>query len=95
MALQIKGSSFMESSFLRLGPEGVICQRTAALGGKKRIAYRDIGFVLMSDDNVLSVHAGSDLFWIPTKPDKRSHQEVIETLLKRIKEAGQTEGETA
>jgi hypothetical protein len=92
MALSIKGGSLMESVFIRLGAREVTCQRTAFMGGRKKFAYEDIDYVLMSEDGLLSIYSGLEVFSIPTKPGQPKHRLVIEALIDRVRGGHQTQG---
>jgi hypothetical protein len=93
MALKIKANSLFVACSLKLDSEGVAFQETAAVGGTRRFAFRDIDCVLMSPDHTLSFQVGDEVFSIPTKPDNKKHQEVIDALVQCVRKGAiQTPG---
>lgn len=81
MALIIRANSWFVSRYLKLKDHGVEFMETAAMGGKRKITFGQISFVLMSPKHVLSLQVGNEVFSIQTKPNKAKHQAVIDGLL--------------
>ena len=80
MALVIRASSFFTKRYLKVTDWGVDFMETAALGGRRKFAYGQIDFVLMSPSFVLSFQVGNEVFSIQTKPQKFKQQQAIEQL---------------
>ena len=87
MALKIKANSLFVARSLTLDSAGVAFQETMAIGGRRRFAFDEIAFVLMSPDRVLSFQVGNEVFSIPTNPNNKKHQETIHALISAVRTA--------
>jgi len=85
MALKIKASSFFTNHTLEVNPAGVTFIETTLGGGKRKFRFEQIELVLMSPGDVLSFQVGREVFSIPTNPKNKSHQEVINALLEKLR----------
>ncbi len=94
MALQIRTSAFMGSHWLKLDSAGIELMEPAAWGGRKRLSFGEVDYVLLGSDHVLALQYGTNVFTIKTRPDKMEHRQVIQTLLHYVSAAG-TPGGTA
>jgi hypothetical protein len=81
MGLVIRASSFLDSRYLKVTPEGVLFRDNEFFHPRKRFVFRQIDCVVMSADSVLSFQVGNEVFSIRTKPSNRKHQEVIRALM--------------
>ncbi len=88
MALRIKQRGFFETCWLKVSERGVVYNKTAFLGGTTKIGFGEIDFVLMSNDHVLSIGRGTDLFSIKTRPGNARHQEVVRELVRQLEASG-------
>ena len=86
MTLRIKHGGFLTPRLqLRLRPDGVKWIDTGALFAHWRhFRFDEIDYVLMSPDHRLTLQAGRTYFTIPTRPDKRGHQEFLQELLRHL-----------
>jgi len=87
MALKIKASSLLANHYLIVRPDTVIFRETAFFGGTRRFLFNQIEAVLLSPDHKLSFQVGSEVFSIPTKPNKAKHQTAIAALVREVKRA--------
>jgi hypothetical protein len=87
MAAKITERGFFETCWLKLNSRGVVYNKSALIGGAKRIAFREIDYVLMSDDHVLTIGRGTDLFSIKTKPGNARHAEAMGELVRQLEAA--------
>ena len=85
MSLKISISGLATRQILSLDSEGV--RYSEGLGSGRRFRFHEIEYVLLSEDNILSVEVGNDAVSIRVKPGNAKHQEVIETLVKAARAA--------
>ena len=77
-----------ESRSLRLYPQGIAVHVQLANEPnprKGRIAYHQVEYVLLSNDHLLSLQVGNNVFSIPTQPGNSQHMEAINTLLNKVR----------
>ena len=71
---------------LDVDSNGVTFCETVAFGGVRRFRFSQVDLVLMSPEQVLSFQVGREVFSIPTRPGNKIHQQVIETLVRELRE---------
>ena len=84
MALVIRANTFLEKRSLKVDSNGVEIVETAGFGGRKRLAFEDIDYILMAD-GVLSLQYGNEVFSIQTRRDKKQHEQTIAALLQSVR----------
>ena len=87
MKLKISINSLLKKQFLVVESDGVKFYDGTGFSGAKRYRFRDILCVLLGPDHTLSFQVGQEVFSIPTKPDDKTHQEVIASLVQMVKDA--------
>jgi uncharacterized membrane protein YobD (UPF0266 family) len=87
MSLRINANTFATARYLELDSSGVTFCETAFFGGVRKFGFREIECILMSEDNVLSFQVKQEVFSIPTKPSKKKHKLVINTLVHEVRRA--------
>jgi hypothetical protein len=85
MALKITFSSLAESRVLTVDDAGVRFQDGVVYRGTSRIAFRDILAIVLSPKGLLSIQVGDKVYKIQTKLGDRSHQQVIDALVRGAK----------
>lgn len=83
----IRANSLTTKRYLRVDPTCVTFYESAFVGGKHRFAFRDVLYVLMSVDNVLSLQVGREVFSLQVNPSKAKHQATISALLQGISQS--------
>jgi hypothetical protein len=85
MGLILRASGFFESRYLQIKKGMVYVPSLSFLGGRKRYAFSEIEYVLITSNNVLSFQAGQDVFSIQTRPYKQKHEAVMQALLDGVR----------
>ncbi len=80
----IRASSFVTKRYLKVHATGVTFYESSFVGGKHHFNFREIENVLMSANNVLSFQVGKEVFSLPVKPHKTSHQMTINALIQGV-----------
>ncbi len=87
MALKITASDLITRRYVAVHEDYVEFCTTALVGGVKKLRYPDIDAVLLSAKGLLSLHVGTEIYSLPTKPGDPKHQEVIDALVRGVKAA--------
>jgi len=85
MALRIKANTFFTRHTLEVHSGGVTFCEIAGIGGARNFSFAQIELILMSPAHRLSFQVGREVFSIPTKPAKKTHQQVINALLQEVR----------
>jgi len=88
MALRITAGSLFESRSLTVRKTDVVFLKTALAAGKRKFQFSEIDCVLLSTSGLLSFQVGNETFAIQTRADKPKHQEVVEALVRAVRETG-------
>jgi hypothetical protein len=80
----IRASTLTTKRYLQVDASGVTFYESSFVGGKHRFHFRDILYVLMSADSILSLQVGREVFSLQVKPSKAKHQATISALLQGI-----------
>ena len=87
MKLKINANTFVTKRYLEVNSSGVAFCETSFLGGVRRFGFHEIECVLMSEDNVLSFQVKQEVFSVLTKPSRKKHKRVIDTLVHEVRRA--------
>lgn len=80
MALKIRANTFVMQRYLKVYDWGVKFVESAVFGGGRKFFWGQIDYVLMSPSDELSFQVGNEVFTIPTKPQKFTHQQVVKQM---------------
>ncbi len=86
MKLKIKASGFFSSRSLTVNSAGVTFSGYSFLSNNN-FNFKEIDYILMSDNYELSLQIKQEVFTIPVKPDKDKHKKVITALLQEVRRA--------
>lgn len=92
MALKIDSSNLFARKYLKLRRDGIQFLGDAGIGFARNFTFRQIDYVLLSSDGVLSFQVGAEVFSIETRPDKPRHQEAIAALLDGLEQTRASTG---
>jgi hypothetical protein len=88
MGLKIKASTFTTQRYLEVFSDGVRYVETAALGGKRSIKFHEIDHVFLSEDGLLALQVGTEMFSIPINRSKADHLQALNALLQGVERSG-------
>ena len=86
MKYKISSSGFFSSKSLTVDSSGVTFSGYSLMTNNN-FNFKEIDYILMSDNNELSLQIKLDVFAIPVKPDKDKHKKVIDLLLQEVRRA--------
>lgn len=84
MALKIDASSLFSRNYFIVKRDRVKVLESGMLFGARQIRFAEIGCVLMSPADVLSIQVGHDVYSIQTRPKKPKHQAAVAALLQGV-----------
>lgn len=87
MKLRIRSSGFVTSKSLTVDEQGVKLAGFSFLSNQ-RFNFKDIDYILMSDNNELSLQIKQEVFTIPVRPYKDKDAKVVAALLEEVRRAG-------
>jgi hypothetical protein len=85
MALRITASTLLTKHSLEVHSKGVTFNESSGFGNVRKFSFAQIELILMSPSQTLSFQVGREVFSIPTKPDNKTHQQVIQALLQEVR----------
>lgn len=86
MKLKIKSSGFFSSKSLTVNSSGVTFSGYSLLSNNN-FNFKEIDYILMSENYEMSLQIKQEVFTIPVKPDKDKHKNVITALLQEVRRA--------
>jgi hypothetical protein len=82
MSMMIVERAFFQTRYLKVDARGVKISRD--FGFARRIPFSEIDGILLSSTQRLSLFFGKECFTLHVRPDKKSHQLVMDTLVRSV-----------
>jgi|WetSurMetagenome_2_1015567.scaffolds.fasta_scaffold498733_2 hypothetical protein len=87
MGLKITASTLTSKKALEVHGGGITYSESILFSNSRSFTFGEIDYVLMSEDNNLSIQIKEEVFSIPVKPHKDKHMRVIDALVREVNRA--------